>query len=112
MTIFEKIIAREIPATIEFESEDVLAFRDLSPEAPTHILIIPKKPIPNAHSVGEADAHLLGKMVLAAQDLAKKFGVDGSGYRLVMNCGPDAGQSVNHFHMHLLGGRKLKWPPG
>jgi histidine triad (HIT) family protein len=110
-TLFERIIAREIPANIVYEDEDVLAFRDIAPQAPTHILVVPKKPIPGVSSAGDGDGILLGRLLLAARDIARKEGLAG-GYRLVINNGADGGQSVDHLHVHLLGGRKLAWPPG
>lgn len=112
MTIFEKIIARQIPADILLENDDVVAFRDIAPQAPTHIVITSKKVIPTINDLSNEDALLIGKMVLAARDLAKKEGISAPGYRLVMNCNEDGGQSVDHIHLHLLGGRKLSWPPG
>ena len=111
-TIFSKIIAREIPADIEYEDEHILAFRDISPQAPVHIIVIPKKQIATLNDVVEADAELIGRMVLTAQQIARNKGVDQSGYRLVMNCNSDGGQSVFHIHIHLLGGRSMSWPPG
>ena len=112
MTIFQKIIAREIPAEILFEDDSVIAFRDIAPQAPTHIVVTSKKLIPTTNDLQTEDALLVGKMVLAAKELAKKEGISGPGYRLVMNCNADGGQSVDHIHIHLLGGRKLGWPPG
>ncbi len=112
-TIFSKIINREIPADIVYETENVLAFRDINPQAPTHILIIPKKEIPSAREInGKEHGELLGEMFDAANEIAKKEGIFESGYRLVFNAGPDALQEVYHIHMHLLGGRKFTWPPG
>lgn len=110
-TIFAKIIDREIPADIVFEDDRVLAFRDIHPGAPTHILVIPRKPIDRVENMEEADEALLGHMVFVATRIAKEQGLD-NGYRLVMNNGADAGQSVFHIHLHLLGGRALAWPPG
>ena len=110
-TIFAKIIRREIPAQIEHEDELCLAFHDVSPQAPTHILVIPKKPIPSLAEVTDADTHLLGHLMSVATDIATKLNLT-DGYRLVVNCGKDGGQSVNHLHIHLLGGRALGWPPG
>ena len=110
-TIFKKIIDGEIPAEIVYEDELCLAFRDISPQAPTHVLLIPKKEIPTLDDLTDEDQHLMGHMVLAATKLAKQLGVDG-GYRLVVNCGPEAGQEVYHIHIHLLAGRKMTWPPG
>ena len=112
MTLFEKIAAREIPAHIVYEDEDLLAFHDIDPKAPVHVLIVPKRAIPRIGEATEADAALLGKLVLAGPHVAKLLGVQDSGYRLVINHGPDAGESVPHLHMHLLGGRSLAWPPG
>lgn len=111
-TIFSKIIRKEIPADIIFESERVLAFRDIHPQAPTHILIIPKKPIRDLGAAEESDAALLGELLLTAADLAKKQGLDESGYRVVINNGEGAGQTVFHLHVHLLARRKFAWPPG
>ena len=110
-TIFAKIIDREIPADIVHEDDQCLAFRDVSPQAPTHILIIPKEPLDRIENMTEAHAPVLGHMVFVATQLAKKEGLD-KGYRLVMNNGEEGGQSVFHIHLHLLGGRPLKWPPG
>ena len=112
MTLFGKIISREIPARIVYEDADLIAFHDITPQAPVHVLIVPKQAIPR---VGEAianQANLLGKLVLAAPQIARLLGVADSGYRLVINQGPDAGESVPHLHVHLLGGRPLAWPPG
>lgn len=110
-TIFEKIIDREIPGDIVFEDDDVVAFRDINPGAPTHILVVPRRHIDKIESMTDADEPLVGHMVHVATQLAKKEGLDG-GYRLVLNNGRDGGQSVFHIHLHLLGGRALGWPPG
>ncbi len=110
-TIFAKIIRREIPAQIEHEDELCLAFHDVSPQAPTHILVIPKKPLTSLAEVTDADTPLLGHLMRVATDIATKLNLV-NGYRLVVNCGADGGQSVNHLHIHLLGGRSLGWPPG
>ena len=110
-TIFEKIIRREIPAQIEHEDEMCLAFHDVAPQAPTHILVIPKKPIPSLAGVTDADTPLLGHLMRIATEIAKKLNLV-DGYRLVVNCGADGGQTVDHLHIHLLGGRSLRWPPG
>lgn len=110
-TIFAKIIDREIPADIVYEDDLTLAFRDINPQAPVHILVIPKKPIDRVQNMSVDDAPLLGHMVWVATRLAEKEQLD-SGYRLVMNNGKDSGQTVFHIHLHLLGGRTLSWPPG
>jgi histidine triad (HIT) family protein len=111
-TIFSKIIKREIPADIVFESENVLAFRDIDPKAPTHILIIPKKSIRDILNAKNEDQALLGELLLVAGDLAKKEGLTESGHRIVINTGQNGGQTVFHLHLHLLGGRQMVWPPG
>jgi len=111
-TIFSKIIKREIPAEILYEDDDVLAFRDVSPQAPVHFLVIPKLEIPTINDLQPDQAELIGKMVLAAKQVAAKQGVAEGGYRLVMNCNEDGGQTVFHIHMHVLGGRAMSWPPG
>jgi histidine triad (HIT) family protein len=110
-TIFAKIIDRKIPARIEYEDDRCLAFHDVAPQAPTHVLVIPKQPIPSLADLEPADEALVGHLVLVATQLAAKLGL-GLGYRLVVNCGRDGGQSVDHLHVHLLGGRQLRWPPG
>lgn len=106
-TIFSKIIRREIPADIVFQDDQVTAFRDISPQAPTHILIIPNKLIPTVNHIAEYDEALLGHMMVVAAKIAKQEEIDESGYRLIMNCNKDAGQEVFHIHMHLLGGKNL-----
>lgn len=111
-TIFAKIARREIPAQIVYRDDDVTAFRDLNPAAPTHILIVPNKIIPTLNDATAEDERLLGKLLLTAQKLAKDEGIAAGGYRVVMNCNADGGQSVYHIHLHLLGGRKMMWPPG
>jgi histidine triad (HIT) family protein len=110
-TVFSKIIERKIPARIEHEDDLCLAFHDVAPQAPTHVLVIPKKPIPSLADLEAADEALVGHLVVVATQLAAKLGL-GNGYRLVVNCGRDGGQSVDHLHVHLLGGRSLGWPPG
>ena len=110
-TIFSKIIDRQIPARIAYEDDLCLAFHDVAPQAPTHVLVIPKKPIPSLADLTAADGPLVGHLVMVATELAVKLGL-GNGYRLVVNCGRDGGQSVDHLHVHLLGGRQLGWPPG
>lgn len=112
MTIFEKIIAREIPARIVHETDEFIAFHDVNPQAPVHVLIVPKRVIPRIAAASADDAALLGRMLAASGEVAEKLGVAESGYRLVINNGPNAGETVPHLHMHLLGGRNLAWPPG
>ena len=112
MTLFEKIIAREIPAKIVFEDDDVIAFQDVNPQAPVHVLIVPKRVIPRLADANQSDQALLGKLILTATKVARDLGVGESGYRVVINSGPDAGESVPHLHVHLLGKRALAWPPG
>jgi histidine triad (HIT) family protein len=111
MTIFEKIVAREIPAKIVWEDDEALAFEDINPQAPVHVLIVPKKVIPRLGEATEKDGAILGKLLLIAGELAKKLELS-NGYRVVINSGPDAGESVPHLHIHLLGKRALAWPPG
>ena len=111
-TLFSKIIRREIPADIVFEDEHVLAFRDIHPQAPVHVLFIPKREIATLDDAGEGDAELLGRLSLAAAAYARREGFAADGYRVVMNTGAAAGQSVHHVHLHVLGGRDFKWPPG
>ncbi len=110
-TLFERIIDREIPAAIIYEDDRCIAFRDINPQAPTHVLVVPRKPIPSLDDVADDEAALAGHLLLVARKLAADEGLT-SGYRVVINCGSDGGQSVDHLHVHLLGGRKLKWPPG
>ena len=112
MTIFEKIASGEIPAKFIHEAEDFVAFHDVNPQAPVHVLIIPRKCIPRVALAEAAHADLLGWMLLASREIAEKLGVLESGYRLVINNGRDAGESVPHLHIHLLAGRALQWPPG
>ncbi len=111
-TIFSKIINREIPAEILYEDDDILAFKDITAQAPVHFLVIPKLAIKTINDIQPDQAELIGKMVLTAQKLVKEQGVAEGGYRLVMNCNEDGGQTVFHIHMHVLGGRALSWPPG
>jgi histidine triad (HIT) family protein len=110
--LFDKIIRREIPADIVFENDDILAFRDINPQAPVHVLIIPKRHIPTINDLGESDAELVGRLVLVARAIAAEEGLSDDGYRLVFNCNEHGGQSVFHIHLHLLGGRSMSWPPG
>ncbi|MGA2297126.1 MAG: histidine triad nucleotide-binding protein [FCB group bacterium] len=111
-SIFTKIINREIPADIIYEDDEIIAFNDINPQAPVHILIIPKKPIPTINDAEINDAELLGKLILTAKKIAEEKGVNEKGYRIVFNCNEGAGQTIFHIHCHLLGGRILKWPPG
>ena len=110
--IFCRIVAREIPAEIVHENDQVLAFRDLRPVAPTHVLVIPKRHVDAIREAEDTDAELLGHVMIGARDVAKKLGVSPSGYRVVVNNGEDAGQTVFHLHAHVLAGRGLAWPPG
>ncbi len=110
--LFCKIVEKEIPSDIVFENDNILAFRDINPQAPTHILIIPKVHIPTLNDLTENHQKLIGEMLLTAQNLAEKEGIAKKGYRTVFNCNNDGGQEVYHIHLHLLGGRKMTWPPG
>lgn len=112
MTIFQKILDGEIPADIVHSDDQCIAFRDVRPQAPVHILVIPRKPITGLAAVEAEDAPLLGHLVWVATRIAQDLGLDDSGYRLIVNQGSDGGQSVFHLHVHLLGGRSLGWPPG
>lgn len=111
-TLFAKIIRREIPAEIVYENDQVLAFKDINPQAPVHVLFIPKTAIATLDDAGSDHAELLGTLMLAAADYARQQGFAENGYRVVMNCREDGGQSVYHIHLHLLAGRRLTWPPG
>jgi len=111
-TLFEKIIAREIPSDIVYEDDLVLVFRDIKPQAPVHVLIVPKKPVARLAEATAEDHRLLGHLLLKAADVAAQLGLRQSGYRLVINSGPDGGESVPHLHCHILGGRHMGWPPG
>ncbi len=111
-TIFSKIIRREIPAQIVYEDDAILAFNDINAQAPLHVLFIPKRAITTLNDASDADALLLGKLMLAAAAYAKKMQFAERGYRVVMNCNEEGGQSVYHIHLHLLAGRQLSWPPG
>jgi len=110
-TIFQRIIDKEIPAKIVYEDDQCLAFHDVAPQAPIHILVIPKRPIVSVATVEDGDAELLAHMWLVIRNLAKEQNLD-RGYRVVVNCGRAGGQSVDHLHFHLLGGRQMSWPPG
>jgi histidine triad (HIT) family protein len=111
-TIFERIIAREIPADIVYEDDHAVAFRDIQPQAPVHLLVVPREPLANLEAAGEQDTVLLGRVLEAAREAAARLGLTAGGYRLVINNGRDAGQEVPHLHVHLLAGRPLGWPPG
>lgn len=111
-TIFSKIIRKEIPADIVYEDELALAFRDINPQAPVHILVIPKQPIAKLSDAEAQDHALMGHLVLTAKRVADQAGLSENGYRLVINTGPDGGQTVYHLHLHILGGRPMSWPPG
>jgi histidine triad (HIT) family protein len=110
-TLFQKIADREIPAHLVYEDDRCVAFRDIQPQAPVHVLIVPRTPIPSLDALTEDDAPLIGHLFVIARKIAAREGLTG-GYRTVFNCGADGGQSVDHLHLHLLGGRKLTWPPG
>jgi histidine triad (HIT) family protein len=110
--LFLKIINREIPADIVYETDEILAFRDINPQAPTHLLIIPKEHIPTMNDLGPGHSNLVGKLLLVAAELAEREGIAQDGYRVVMNCNKSGGQAVYHIHLHLLGGRQMGWPPG
>ena len=111
-TIFTKIINKEIPADILFENENILAFRDINPQAPIHFLVIPKKEISTLNDLEETDKDIVGELFIVAKNLAKEEGIADSGYRTVFNCNKDGAQTVYHIHLHVLGGRQLNWPPG
>ncbi|HCF26708.1 MAG TPA: histidine triad nucleotide-binding protein [Cyanobacteria bacterium UBA11049] len=110
-TIFGKIARREIPADIVYEDETAIAFKDVNPQAPVHILVIPKQPIPGLSDAESQDRDLMGHLLLTAKRVAQQAGLD-NGYRVVINTGADGGQTVYHLHLHILGGRQMKWPPG
>lgn len=111
-TIFGQIASGEIAADLVYKDQDVVAFRDISPQAPTHLLVIPRKPIPTLDAAGPEDAELLGKLLLVAAQVAREAGIAERGYRTVINCNAEAGQTVFHLHLHVLGGRPMQWPPG
>ena len=110
--IFCKMVSGEIQPDVVYEDEDVLAFRDANPTAPTHVLVIPRQHIATTNDLDEESAGIVGKLYLAAKQVAENDGIAGRGYRMVMNCNPEAGQSVYHIHLHVLGGRAMNWPPG
>ena len=110
--LFCKILAGDVPAELVYESDEAIAFRDISPRAPTHVLIIPRQHIETINNLGPGDAALIGNLFLVAKQVARDEGISDNGYRVVMNCNADAGQTVFHLHLHMLGGRELNWPPG
>ncbi|MBZ4666055.1 histidine triad nucleotide-binding protein [Mahella sp.] len=110
--VFCKIASGEIPSQMVYQDDAVVAFKDVNPQAPIHILIIPRQHIPSLMDLDESNAAIIGHIMLVAKNLARQFGIDQGGFRIVSNCGADAGQSVDHVHFHLLGGRSLQWPPG
>lgn len=110
--LFCKIAQKKIPSQIVFENNSIMAFKDISPQAPVHILVIPKKHMESLNDASNADSMLLGEMQNVIKDIARKENLHANGYRVVVNCGKDAGQEVSHLHFHLLGGRKFNWPPG
>jgi len=111
-TIFDKILTKEIPADIVYENDAVLGFKDINPQAPVHVLFIPKTRINTINDIDDSQAELMGQLYLAARDYAKQIGEDEKGYRVVMNCNQNGGQEVYHVHLHFLAGRQMKWPPG
>jgi histidine triad (HIT) family protein len=111
-TLFQKIADREISGDIVYEDDQVLAFRDIRPATPTHVLIVPRKPIPRINEASPEDQSVLGHMLLKAAQIARQLGLDKDGYRLVINNGANAGETVPHLHLHILGGRAMSWPPG
>ena len=111
-TIFDKIISKEIPCDIIYEDDNILAFNDINPQAPVHILIIPKKKIATLNDISEKDTKLVGEIVIRAKKIANSLNIASNGYRLVFNCNKYGGQTVYHIHLHLLGGRQFAWPPG
>jgi histidine triad (HIT) family protein len=110
--LFCKIAQQQIPATIIYQDEHLVAFRDISPQAPVHALVIPRRHITTLNDLQPTDADLLGRMIIAAQQIAAQDGIAESGFRLAMNCNSDGGQTVYHIHLHVLGGRAMHWPPG
>lgn len=112
MTIFKKIIDGEVPADIVYQDELCVAFRDIDPQAPTHILVVPRREIPSLAEADPDDHRLLGHLLMKAAEVAHAEGLDENGYRVVVNVGPDGGQAVDHLHLHVLGGRRMQWPPG
>lgn len=112
MTLFQKITAREIPAKIIAEDDDLIVFQDVNPQAPVHVLLVPKRPIPRLDEATAEDGIILGKLLLKAQETARALGIAEDGYRVVINSGRNGGETVPHLHFHLLGGRSFTWPPG
>ena len=112
MTLFEKIANRSIPASIVYEDDEIIGFLDIAPQAPVHVVIAPRRCISTLNDIAESDTVLLGRLMQAAKKIAFEKGIAEDGYRLVLNCNRDGGQSVDHIHIHLLGGRKMAWPPG
>jgi len=110
--LFCKVLNGDIPADIVYESDSAIAFRDINPQAPTHVLVIPRKHVATINDLDEEDQEIVGSLYLAAKDIARAEGISDEGYRVVMNCNEGAGQSVFHIHLHVLGGRALSWPPG
>lgn len=111
-TLFQKIADKEIPSSIVYEDEHLVAFKDIDPQAPTHVLVVPRKPITRIAEAKPEDHAVLGHLLLKAAEIARKLGLEKSGYRLVLNNGPHGGEAVPHLHLHILGGRQMKWPPG
>ena len=112
MTLFEKIVARQIPANIIAEDDELVVFHDINPQAPVHVLVVPKRPIPRLAEARAEDGALLGKLLLKAQEIAKQLGILQTGFRVAINSGRNGGETVPHLHVHLLGGRQMTWPPG
>ncbi len=110
--LFCKIIGGEVPSTIIYSDDDIVAIEDINPQAPTHVLVLPRKHIPTTLDIGDDDLELMGRCLAASNQIAREKGIDGSGFRIVLNSGADAGQSVYHIHFHLIGGRPMMWPPG
>lgn len=110
--IFCRVAAGEVPSNKLYEDDDIVAFSDISPQAPTHVLVIPKRHIPSIADITQDDADLVGRLFLVGNEIARSQGIAEGGYRLVINSGPNAGQAVDHIHLHVLGGRKMTWPPG
>jgi histidine triad (HIT) family protein len=110
--VFCNILRGEMPAEFVYEDEQIVAFRDINPQAPVHVLILPRKHIPSTNQITPGDVGILGEMILVARKVAEIEGVADSGYRLVINCNEDSGQEIYHLHLHLLGGRRMTWPPG